>query len=217
MGFGQTNGDKEFRNSSLMNEKIIIIIWANNINDIQLQVKSDDTIKDLISKYKSKLQKNNIIISALKNEEGKFLFPDKKLDEIGIKNMSVIYAEMEYIEEENNEIYKNKIDDIDRMGTQFSGRELTNEELGQLRIIMKQKYKEGLITLQMHNTFLGTQYFFVNPKVKFKKVAEQFVSQNPGKWFYIFNGLLIDQEETLEKLKIKMLSKILVEKMDENN
>ena len=215
MGFGQTNGDKEFRDSSLMDEKIIII-RTNNLNDIQLQVKNDETIKDLISKYKSKLQKNNIIISALKNEDGKLLFPDKKLGEIGIKNMSIIYAEMEYAEE-NNEIYKNKTDDKVRMGTQVGGRELTNEELEQLRIIMKQKYKEGLITLQMHNTFLGTQYFFVNPKVKFKKVAEQFVSQNPGKWFYIFNGLLIDQEETLEKLKIKMLSKILVEKMDENN
>ena len=211
MGFGQTNGDKGFRDSSLMDEKIIII-RTNNLNDIQLQVKNDDTIKDLISKYKSKLQRNNIIISALKNEDGKFLFPDKKLGEIGIKNMSIIYAEMEYAEE-NNEINKNKIDDKVRMGTQVGG----NEELEQLRIIMKQKYKEGLITLQMHNTFLGTQYFFVNPKVKFKKVAEQFVNQNPGKWFYIFNGLLIDQEETLEKLKIKMLSKILVEKVDENN
>ena len=51
MGFGQTNGDKEFRDSSLMDEKIIII-RTNNLNDIQLQVKNDETIKDLISKYK---------------------------------------------------------------------------------------------------------------------------------------------------------------------
>ena len=107
------------------------------------------------------------------------------------------------------------MDDKDKIESKVYDKEIPKKELEKLKLKMKQKLKEGLITILIFNYKLGNQFFFVNPKVKFKSVAEMFNNNNPDKeWFFLHDGKLVDQEKTLAELKIKMLSKILVEELN---
>lgn len=194
-------------NEKIKEDENITIIIKSQIKDIHIQVKLDDIIKDIIIRYKSKLQNDKINVLAFRNESGKILFPNHKLRDIGIKDMSIIYADLEFEEEENK-------DQDSKINDNLEYEEISKSDLEDLKLKMKKKLKEGLITIQIHNNKLGTQFFFVNPKVKFKVVAEQFNKKNPGKnWYYLYNGKIVDLDDTLSKLKIKMLSKILVEEL----
>ena len=76
---------------------------------------------------------------------------------------------------------------------------------------MKEKIKEGFIPIIIQNPTLNQELYYANPKVKFKVIVEKFNKKNPGKnWFFLFKGNIIDLEKTLEELKMKPLSKILV-------
>ena len=186
-------------------EKLLIIIKNKNYKDIQLQVKFDDYIKDVIEKYKTKLKHDKINNIVFLNEYGKYFFPDQKLYEVGISNMSTIYAEFEEERDEKKEKDKENVKNE-------NGLTISQHRKEKLKKIMKQKLEEGLITIQIYNSSLGTDFYFVNPKVKFQVVAEEFYNKYPGRnWYFIFDGKIISTGETLEKLNIKMLSKILVE------
>ena len=177
---------------------ITIIIKNPKLSDIRLQVNSDNLNKEVIAKYQNKLQNDKIKNIDFKKEDGKLFLPDKKLEEVGIKNNSIILA------------------DIDDGSENFYG--IPKEQLDNLKATMKEKYKQGIITLQIQNSQLGTDYFYVDKSVKFRVVAEQFKTKYPGKkWFFVFNGLSIDeqsQEKTLKELHMKMLSKILAEEYE---
>lgn len=188
-------------------EKILIIIKNQNFKDIQLQVNFDEYIKDVIDKYKTKLQNDKIINIVFKNENDKYIFPDQKLCQAGIHNMSVIYSELE--------VERDKKDEKENIKNEY-GFIKSQQRKEKLKKIMKEKLKEGLITIQLYNASLGTDFYFVNPKVKFQVVADEFHYKNPGKkWYFLFEGIKISPEETLEKLKIKMLSKIIVQEYEE--
>ena len=189
----------------LTKEKILIIIKNKNFKDIELQVKFDDYIRDVIEEYKTKLQNDKINNIAFKNEYGNYICSDQKLHEAGISNMSTIYAEFEEERDEKEEKEKENVKNE-------KGLTISQHRKEKLKKIIKQKLEEGLITIQIYNSSLGTDFYFVNPKVKFQVVAEEFYNKYPGrKWYFIFGGKIISTEETLEKLNIKMLSKILVE------
>ena len=135
-----------------------------------------------------------------KKEDGKYIFPDKKLEEVGIKNNSIIYAEYD---EENENIYG-----------------IPEEDLESLKKTMKEKYKQGLITIQIINIELGSDFYYVKKNVKFKMVADDFKNKNPGKkWFFIAKGKVIDeqsQEKTLKELGFKILTKVLAEECEDD-
>ena len=199
--------EKSIKNEDIpsIKEKLSIIIKNKNYKDIQLEANFDDYIKDVIENYKTKMQNDKINNIGFKNENGKYIFPDQKLYEAGIYNMSTIYAEFEEEKDELDEKEKIK-----------NGLTISQRRKEKLKSIMKQKLQEGLITIQLYNSSLGTDFYFVNPKVKFQVVADQFYDKNPGKkWYFIFDGIQISPEETVENLKIKMLSKILVQEYEE--
>lgn len=199
--------EKSIKNEDIpsIKEKLSIIIKNKNYKDIQLEANFDDYIKDVIENYKTKMQNDKINNIGFKNENGKYIFPDQKLYEAGIYNMSTIYAEFEEERDEKEEKEKENVKNE-------KGLTISQHRKEKLKKIIKQKLEEGLITIQIYNSSLGTDFYFVNPKVKFQVVAEEFYNKYPGrKWYFIFGGKIISTEETLEKLNIKMLSKILVE------
>ena len=181
-------------------KKITIIIKNNKLNDITLQVNSDNLIKDVITKYQSKLQNDKIKNIFFKKEDGKYIVPEKKLEEVGIKNNSIIYAEYD---EENENLYG-----------------IPESELVNLKKTMKEKLKQGLITIQIINNELGSDFYYVDKNVKFIMLADQFKNKNPGKnWFFIAKGKVIDeksQEKTLKELGFKMLTKVLAEECEDD-
>ena len=181
-------------------KKITIIIKNNKLNDITLQVNSDNLIKDVITKYQSKLQNDKIKNIFFKKEDGKYIVPDKKLEEVGIKNNSIIYAEYD---EENENLFG-----------------IPESDLKNLKKTMKEKYKQGLIAIQIINTELGSDFYYVDKNVKFIMLADQFKDKNPGKkWFFIAEGKVIDeqsQEKTLKELGFKMLTKVLAEECEDD-
>lgn len=169
------------------NKQITIFINNKKQKIIKLFVNSDDLIEDIIIKYKNKLQNDKIKNIYFKTENGKYIFPEKKLEETGITNNSTIYAE-------------------------YDEDDLSKEQLEKLKNTIKEKYKQGIITLQIYKVDLGTEFYYVDKNVKFKVVADQFRKKNPGKKFYfVVHGLVIDEQKTLKELNIKMLSKILAE------
>ena len=187
----EVNGTKENKIAKEQNENIKIIIKSSELQDMELYVNSNDYVKDVIQKYKTKIQNDKVNI-IFKNNEGKELLPYKTLGDHEIRDMSIIYASNENSEKGNNE--------------------LTPQQIEKIKNIMKEKKKQGLITIIIFNTTLGNQFYFVEKNVKFQKVAKLFKEQNPRKnWFFLFDGLKIDEEKTLKELGIKMLSKILAE------
>ena len=179
---------------------ITIIIKNPKLSDIRLQVNSDNLIKDVITKYQSKLQNDKIKNIDFKKEDGKLFLPDKKLEEVGIKNNSIILA------------------DIDDGSENFYG--IPKEQLDNLKATMKEKLKQGLITIQIINNELGSDFYYVDKNVKFIMLADQFKNKNPGKnWFFIAKGKVIDeksQEKTLKELGFKMLTKVLAEECEDD-
>ena len=85
---------------------------------------------------------------------------------------------------------------------------------------MKEKLKQGLITIQIINNELGSDFYYVDKNVKFIMLADQFKNKNPGKnWFFIAKGKVIDeksQEKTLKELGFKMLTKVLAEECEDD-
>ena len=116
------------------------------MNDITLQVNSDNLIKDVITKYQSKLQNDKIKNIFFKKEDGKYIVPEKKLEEVGIKNNSIIYAEYD---EENENLYG-----------------IPESELVNLKKTMKEKLKQGLITIQIINNELGSDFYYVEDHLR---------------------------------------------------
>lgn len=197
----------------IKNKNMTIIIKSKNLRDIELQVNSDDYIKDIIKKYKSKLQDDKIINITFKKENGELIIPNHTLFDEGIENKSILYAEYEY-DEGNNEEDKN--DENKRIETKIENSGLSQEQIKKLKNLMKENLKNGLITILIYNSSLGTEYYHVNPKVNFQIIADQFSNRHPEKkWYYLFDGIKVSQDQTLKELKIKMLSKVLAQELYE--
>lgn len=177
------------------NEKsnIKIIIKNNKFKDIELYVNSNDYIKNIIQKYKTKLQDDRIKDIIFKNDKGKILQPDKKLGDIGITDMSIIYSSYDEPEKGNSE--------------------LTPEQIEKMKDLIKKKKKQGLITIIIYNPSLGNQFYFIDPNVKFQVVEDNFKNLNGRNWFFLFDGKRVDNEKTLKELKIKMFSKIIASEL----
>ena len=169
--------------------EITIIIKNKNYNDILFKGSLDSCAIDLIDYYKSNLEvnKNNCII-IFKKEDGQEIFLDKTLAENGLKDNDTIAAE---IIEEN---------------------ELLKEEIKKQ---IKEKVKEGLIPIIIQNSTLYLDLYYVSPKLKFKVIAEKFHEKHQEKkWYFLYSGKIIDEEKTFEELKIKALSRILVNELE---
>ena len=177
------------------NEKsnIKIIIKNNKFKDIELYVNSNDYIKNIIQKYKTKLQDDTIKNIIFKNDKGKLLQPDKTLGDTGINDMSIIYASYDEPEKVNSE--------------------LTSEQIEKMKDLIKRKKKQGLITILISNPSLGNQFYFIEPNVKFQVVEDNFKKLNGRNWFFLFDGKKVDNEKTLKQLKIKMFSKIIASEL----
>ena len=173
-----------------------IIIKNKNYRDIQLLVNSDDIIKDIIEKYKSKLQNDKLIDIEFQKQDGKFISPNLTIKSSGIKEMEIINAVICEIDNNNNIPQKNK------------------EEL---MAKIKQGIERGLIPIMICNPELGNEAFIVDPKVKFKIVATQYSNKHEGKaFFYLFGGQQISREKTLEELEITKFSKILAQEENDD-
>ena len=195
------NQNQNIRNEISQNSNLKITIKNDNYRDIQLLVNSNDYAKDIIDKYKSKLQNDKIIDITFIKQDGKYIFPQYKLKDIGIKNMDVINAKIREVNEEND---KEK------------GKEMNKESIEQLKNTMKKKAKEGLILITINNPQLGSVSYYIDKKLKFKKVADEYSHKNPGKKFYfIYDALVVDPEKTIEELRISMLKTILAFEFDE--
>ena len=167
-----------------------IIVKNENFIDIEMQVNSSDSIRDIIEKYKTKLQNDRIKNVYFTQDEGRVISPELTISEAGLVDNSVVHAVCEEDNSNNNVISKERIEKI--------------------KTIIKQKQKEGLITIIIESALLGSDFYYVNPKVKFKAVAEQFKLKNTGhNWAFLFNAQVINEEKTLEELKFKMFSKII--------
>ena len=163
-------------------------------------------MKDVIEKYKSKLQndKNNILY--FKKDEGKVISPDKKLKDVGIKNLDNIYTV--YKEEE-------EVDKKEEMQENKTNKkaQISKDELNKM---IKEKINKGLIPIIIFNPRLGPKYYFVLPNVKFQTVVDLFENDNKGKkWFFLCNGIKISPEKTLEELKIKNFARIIAQELIE--
>ena len=195
------NQNQNIGNETSENSNLKITIKNEKYKDIQLLVNSNDYAKDIIDKYKSKLQNDKIIDITFIKQDGKYIFPQYKLKDIGIKNMDVINAKIREVNEEND---KEK------------GKEMNKESIEQLKNTMKKKAKEGLILITINNPQLGSVSYYIDKKLKFKKVADEYSHKNPGKKFYfIYDALVVDPEKTIEELRISMLKTILVYELDE--
>ena len=97
---------------------------------------------------------------------------------------------------------------------------MTDEKLESLKKLVKENYKEGLITIQMINSELGNDFYHVDKNVKFKVVADEFKNKYPEKkWFFIVNGDVMDekkQEKTLKELNFKIIKKVIVEECEDD-
>ena len=208
------NQNQNIGNETSENSNLRITIKNEKYRDIQLLVNSDDYAKDIIDKYKSKLQNDKIIDITFKKQDGKYILPEYTLKDIGIKNRDVITAIIreekneDKKEEEEEKYFKNKYKE--------KGQEMNKESIEQLRITLKKKAKEGLVLIIIENPQLGSESYYINKKTKFKMLANQYSHKNPGKkWIFLYDGLLVDPEKTIEELRISMLKTILVFEMDE--
>lgn len=181
-----SNDDKIAKETNKNNiSNLTIIIKNNNFRDIQLQVTSDILVKDIIEKYKNKLEKNINDDIGLKKGDGSYLPPKKTLCELGIKNMENIFVE-------NEEEY------------------IKRKEKEEFKKIIKEKLKKGLYTIAIRSSDLKNEYYFVRPNIKFEVLAEEFKAKNPNKkCYFLFQGKKVDEKRTLEELNIKHLSVII--------
>ena len=208
------NQNQNIGNETSENSNLKITIKNEKYRDIQLLVNSNDYAKDIIDKYKSKLQNDKIIDITFKKQDGKYILPEYTLKDIGIKNMDVITA---IIREEKNEDKKEEEEDkYFKNKYKEEGQEMNKESIEQLRITLKKKAKEGLVLITINNPQLGSESYYINKKDKFQMVVNQYSHKNPGKkWYFVYNGLIVDPEKTIEELRISMLKTILVYELDE--
>ena len=207
------NQNQNIGNETSENSNLKITIKNEKYKDIQLLVNSNDYAKDIIDKYKSKLQNDKIIDITFKKQDGKYIFPEYTLKDIGIKNRDVITA---IIREEKNEDKKEEEEKYFKNKYKEKGQEMNKESIEQLRITLKKKAKEGLVLITINNPQLGSESYYINKKDKFQMVVNQYSHKNPGKkWYFVYNGLIVDPEKTIEELRISMLKTILVFEMDE--
>ena len=169
-------------------------------------------MKDIIGKYKSKLQNDKInILYFFKKDNKKVIFPDKKLEDVGIKNLDNIYAVYEEEEEKEEE----KVDKKEEMQKNKTNKkdQISKDKLNK---IIKEKMNKGLIPIIIFNPRLGSKFYFVLPNVKFQTLADLFENDNKEKkWFFLYEGNVISPEKTLEELKIKKFAKIIAEELTE--
>ena len=207
------NQNQNIGNETSENSNLKITIKNEKYKDIQLLVNSNDYAKDIIDKYKSKLQNDKIIDITFKKQDGKYILPEYTLKDIGIKNRDVITA---IIREEKNEDKKEEEEKYFKNKYKEEGQEMNKESIEQLRITLKKKAKEGLVLITINNPQLGSESYYINKKDKFQMVVNQYSHKNPGKkWFFVYNGLIVDPEKTIEELRISMLKTILVYELDE--
>ena len=188
------------------NEPVFLtIIIKSEFGMFKLQVNSNEKVGDIIEKYKTKLQQDNIQNISFNTEKYPFLETNNQLKDYNLQNNSIINAKIEYkqngdITKENNSQKKKPI----------SNKEIPSDELLKIKEIIKEKLKKGLITVVIKNSFGETRFFYVKPDTKFKIIEEEFKNCFPDKnWIFLFNGLVVDSEKTLVELNIKMLSVVI--------
>jgi hypothetical protein len=195
------------------NEPVFLTISIQSeFGKLQLQVNSNETVGDIIEKYKNKLQNDNIKNISFHTENYGFLEANKQLKDYNLQNNSIINAKIEYKQNENKES-QNKTSSKEnniKKEKQFSNREIPSEELNKIREIMISKLKIGLITVVIKSSCGDTRFFYAKPNIKFKIIEEEFKNYFPDKnWIFLFNGLIVDSEKTLKELNIGMLSVIV--------
>lgn len=183
------------------NEPIFISIFINSdFGQLKLQVNLNESIGDIIEKYKNKLQKDNILKISLYTENNYLMEPNNKLKDYGIQNNNIINAKIEYKPNIN----------IKKRESNFSNTEIPSEDLENLKNLIKEKKRQGFITVAVINSAKKSQYFHVKPDVKFKMIAEQYRNENPGsQWIFLSNGRIVDSEKTLKELNFKLLTKVI--------
>jgi hypothetical protein len=199
------------------NEPVFLtIIIKSEFGMFKLQVNSNEKVGDIIEKYKTKLQQDNIQNISFNTEKYPFLETNNQLKDYNLQNNSIINAKIEYKQNGNtntqNKIFVNG-NNLQKEKP-ISNKEIPSDELIKIRRTMKEKYKKGLITVVIKNSFGETRFFYVKPDTKFKIIEEEFKSCFPDKnWIFLFNGLVVDSEKTLNELNIKMLSVIVANEL----
>ena len=167
----------------------------------QLQVNSNEKVRDIIEKCKNKLQRDNIQNILFNTDKYSFLETNNQLKDYNLQNNSIINAKIEYKQNGDINIQKKK---------PISNKEIPSDELLKIKEIIKEKLKKGLITVVIKNSYGETRFFYVKPDIRFKIIEEKFKSYFPDKnWIFLFNGLIVDSEKTLVELNIKMLSVVI--------
>ncbi len=192
------------------------IFIKSEFGTIQLQVNSSDKVGDVIEKYKCKLQKDNIKNIYFYTEGNLFMDSNIKLEEFNLQNNSKINAKIEFnnniniINNNNTQMAYNE--NIRMKKKTYSNSEISSEKLSELKEVIKEKNKQGLLAIVIINPTQKSEFFYVEPDIKFKIVVEKYKEAHPNnEWFFLFNGLIIDSEKTLKELNIKNLSKILAD------
>ena len=184
------------------NDPVFFTIYIKSEFGIfQLQVNSNEKVRDIIEKCKNKLQRDNIQNILFDADKYPFLETNNQLKDYNLKNNSIINAKIEYKQNGDINIQKKK---------PISNKEIPSDELLKIKEIIKEKLKKGLITVVIKNSYGETRFFYVKPDIKFKIIEEKFKSYFPDKnWIFLFNGLIVDSEKTLVELNIKMLSVVI--------
>ena len=204
---------KEEQNSG---QAFLTIFIKSEFGTIQLQVKSSEKVSDVIEKYKCKLQKDNIKNIYFYTEGNLFMDSNIKLEEFNLQNNSKINAKIEFnnniniINNNNTQMAYNE--NIRMKKKTYLNSEISSEKLSELKEVIKEKNKQGLLAIVIINPTQKSEFFYVEPDIKFKIVVEKYKEAHPNnEWFFLFNGLIIDSEKTIKELNIKNLSKILAD------
>lgn len=195
----------------------ITLFIKSEFGKMQLQVNLNDKVRDVIEKYKNKLQKNNIQNISFYSEDNNIIEPNNTLKDYHLRNNSVINAKIQYNQTVNtnssNQISMNP--NKDQLKGIYKNREIPPEELIKIKDTIKQNYMKGLITVVIRNSLSETRFFYARPDSRFKIIEEEYKKLFPGQsWIFLFNGLNIDSEKTLKELNIKMLSVIVANEFD---
>ena len=195
-------------------QAFLTICIKSEFGTIQLQVKSSEKVSDVTEKYKCKLQKDNIKSIFFYTEENILMDSNRKLEEFNIKNNSQINAKIEFnnnINNVNNNTYVTSNENIKMKNKAYTNLQIPPDKLSELKKEIKEKNKQGLRAIVIKSSTQKTEFFYVEPDVKFKIIAEEYKKINPdNEWIFLFNGaLIIDTEKTIEELKMKNLSVIV--------
>ena len=140
----------------------------------KLQVNSNEKVGDIIEKYKTKLQQDNIQNISFNTEKYPFLETNNQLKDYNLQNNSIINAKIEYKKNVNtntqNKIFVNG-NNLQKEKP-ISNKEIPSDELLKIKETMKEKLKKGLITVVIKNSFGETRFFYVKPDTKFKIIEE---------------------------------------------